>query len=116
MGANRLDLVHAAIRAGTLGHIEWKDEAFRLVLNDPALKRLHPNEIRRLLRQFVLDGGLLEARTETRPEFVRENPDHAWWYRANLSVPGFRDPLFLEVTIVSFDEDEPWVRIVSCHF
>jgi len=80
----------------------------------PALhlhRRLDPGTAR---GEFCRAGGQLDVRNETRREFLREDPDHPWWYRAISPIPGnpdFPRGLFLEVKLIERDEDEPWVQI-----
>lgn len=109
------DLVQKAIRSGVLGHIQWKDAAARRVRDDPDLEGLTPEGIRRLLRQFILDGHLLDVRQETRAEYLEENPDDPYWYRAIIPVAGVPLGLFVEVKLIDDDPAEPWVEIVSAH-
>jgi hypothetical protein len=113
--AAQLQLVHKAITSGVFGHIQWKDAAARLVRDDPELEGLTPEGIRALIRQFVVDGNTLDARQETRAEYLEENPDDPYWYRAIIPVPALPQGLFVEVRIVDDDPDEPWVEIVSAH-
>jgi hypothetical protein len=115
MSPPRLDLVHLAIRSGLLGHIQWKDAADRLVRRNPPLPNLVPEVIRALLRQFVVDGGLLDVRIEVRQEYLRDDPDDPYWYRAIIPVTGLPQGLFVEVKLVDSDPVEPWVEIVSAH-
>jgi hypothetical protein len=111
----QLDLVHQAVRSGVLGQIQWKDAAARLVRDDPDLEGLTPEGIRALLRLLVLDGHSLTVRQETRPEYLEENPDDPFWYRALIPVPGLPRGLFVEVKLVDDDPADPWVEIVSAH-
>jgi hypothetical protein len=79
----RIDLVHNAICAGVLGHIEWKDAAARLVRDNPEMNGLTPEGIRALLRQHVrVDKGNLTIRKEARAERLEDDPDDPYWYRA----------------------------------
>jgi hypothetical protein len=112
----RLDLVHKAICAGIYGHIEWKDAAARLVRRNPEMNGLTPEGIREDLRQFVINGGRLETRNEIRSEWLEEDPDDPFWYRAVFGVPGFPKPLFVEVKLDDDNEKHPWVLIVNSHF
>jgi hypothetical protein len=111
----QLDLVHKAICSGVFGHIQLKESAERLVRDDPDLGGLTPSGIRALLRKFVLDGNSLTVREETRAEYLEENPDDPYWYRAIIPIPGLPRGLFVEVKIVDDDPAEPWVEIVSAH-
>jgi hypothetical protein len=113
--SDRLDLVHKAIRPGIYGHIQWKDAAARLVRDDPGMHGLTPEGIRALLRQYVLDGHSLAVRRETRAEYLEDDPDDPFWYRAVLPVAGFPRGVFVEVKLIDDDEEEPWVEIVSAH-
>ena len=114
--SDHLELVNRAIASGVLGHIQWKESAARLARCDPCLAGVTPEGIRALLRQFVLEGNSLEVRHETRAEYLEENPDEPYWYRALIPVPGFPRPLFLEVRLVDDDPEVPWVEIVSAHW
>jgi hypothetical protein len=113
--SDQLHLVNKAIASGILGHIQWKESAARLVRCDPCLCGLTPEGIRALLRQFVLEGNSLEVRHETRAEYLEENPEEPYWYRAVLPVPGFPRGLFVEVKLIDDDPEMPWVEIVSAH-
>jgi hypothetical protein len=68
-----------------------------------------------LLRQFVLGGGVLDVRLETRREYLQESPDDPYWYRAIIPVRGLPNGLFVEVRLMDDDPAEPWVEIVSAH-
>jgi hypothetical protein len=113
--AAQLELVHKAICSGVFGHIQWKDAAARLVQDDPDLEGLTPEGIRALLRRFVLDGNQLEVRRETRREFLEDDPEDPFWYRAIVPAPALRHGLFVEVKVLDDDPSEPWVEIVSAH-
>jgi hypothetical protein len=112
---DKLDLVHKAIAAGIFGHIQWKDSAARLVRDDPELGNFTPEGIRARLRKFVQEGNCLTARRETRAEYLEENPEDPFWYRAVLPVADFPKGLFVEVKLIDDDAEEPWVEIVSAH-
>ena len=114
-GSPQLDLVHKAIRSGIFGQIQWKDAAARLARADPVLSAFPPPRIRELLRQFVLTGGTLTVREETRAEYLAADPDDPYWYRALVPLPGQPERLFLEVKLIDDDPNEPWVEIVSAH-
>jgi hypothetical protein len=113
----RIELVHKAICAGTLGHIEWKDSAYKLVLNSPELhgNGLTPVAIKEQLRQFVINGNTLTERHEIRQEYCDDDPDDPFWYRAIIPVPMFPKGLFVEVKLIDDSQAEPWIRIVSAH-
>jgi len=100
---------------GLLGNIQLKTSAATLARADPKLAAVPPEQIRLLLRQFVLDGNTLDVRTETRIEYVAEDPDHPYWYRAVIPAAGFSRGIFVEVRLVDQDPDDPWVKIVSAH-
>src|SRR5438552_15413047 len=102
---DQLELVNKAIASGILGHIQWRESAARLIRGDPCLNGLTPEGIRALLRQFVLDGNSLEVRCETRAEYLEENPDEPYWYRAVLPVAGFPRGLFVEVKLIDDDPE-----------
>jgi hypothetical protein len=111
----RLDLVHKAICSGILGNIQWKDAAAQLVRDDPEVAGLTPEGIRVLLRQFVTDGNSLDVRQETRAEFLQEDPDDPYWYRAVIPVAELPRGLFVEVKLINDEPDDPWVEIVNAH-
>jgi hypothetical protein len=113
--AHQLHLVQLAIRSGIFGFIQWKDSAALLVQNDPAMAGLTPSGIRALLRQFVEDGNTLDVRLETRVEYLQDNPEDPYWYRAIIPVPDFPNGLFIEVRLIDADPIGPWVEIVSAH-
>src|SRR5438105_3996848 len=112
---SRLELVHAAIRAGIYGQIEWKSSAYELVRKDPKMTDFPPARVRALLRDFVLQGNRLTERTEQRAEKLQDDPDDPCWYRAIIPVPEFPKGLFVEVRILDDDPQDPWVQIVSAH-
>ncbi len=113
----RLDLVHLAIRSGLMGHIQWKPAAECLANDDPELHGIgiSAHHIRLMLHDFVLNGNSLVHRVETRAEFVAENPDAPYWYRAVIPVAGLPRGLFIELRLVDDDPQEPWVELVSAH-
>jgi hypothetical protein len=115
--SSKLELVHKAIRSGVLGlgHIQWGESAGRLIRDDPDFGPLTLNGIRALLRQFVMSGKTLDIRRETRVEYLHDNPDDPFWYRAIIDVPGLAHGLFLEVKLIDDDPGEPWIEIVSAH-
>jgi len=115
MASARIDLVHLAIRSGIMGHIQWKLAAAELVRGDPLLAMLPPERIRALLRQFVVDGNSLDVRAETRDEYLREDPDNPYWYRAVIPIAEFPQGIFVEVRLIDANPQEPWVEIVSAH-
>lgn len=113
---SRLDLVYKAIRAGTFGHIEWKDEAYRRVLDDPVMQGFTPNGIKALLRDFVVNkGGQIDVRDQGMEQWVDADPENPYWYRAILPVSQFPKGLFVEIVIADYDEQCPWIAIVSSH-
>ncbi len=114
-GPAQLDLVHKAIRSGIFGQIQWKDAAARLARGDVKLSAFPPARIRELLRQFVLAGGSLTIRQESRAEYLAADPDDPYWYRALIPLSGQPDQLFLEVKLFDDDPNDPWVEIVSAH-
>lgn len=111
----RLDLVYKAIRAGIFGQIEWKSEAENRVLDDPEMQLFSTKTIRGLLREFVRDGGQIEVRNQRFELWLQEDPDNPYWYRAVIPVPEFPQGLFVELIITEYDEQDPWVLIVSSH-
>ena len=114
-GVPRLDLVHKAIGAGSLGQIQWKDSALRRLRDDEEMVSFTASGIRSELRAFVLQGNSLTVRNETRAEWLEDYPDDPHWYRAILPVAEFPKGLFVEVKLVDDADDDPWVEIVSVH-
>jgi hypothetical protein len=116
-----IDLVHQAIAAGIFGQIQWEDRADERARSDPSLQGLTPEGVRRLLHDFVLGGGRLDERQESRPEWLAANADRPAyyrdsWYRAVVPVPDlFARGLFVEVRLFDDDPQDPWVEIVNAH-
>ena len=113
--APRLDLVHKAICAGIFGNIEWKPDAYARVRADAAMQGVTPEAIRQTLREFVKEGGQLDIRHEIREEKRAEDPDNPYWYRAVIPLPEFAHGLFVELVLLDYDEQEPFVLIVNAH-
>ena len=116
-----IDLVHHAIAAGVFGQIQWDERADERARSNSDLHGLTPEGIRRLLHDFVCDGGRLDERQEKRPDWLEANADRPpyyrdSWYRAVVSVPGLLpNGLFVEVRLFDDDQQDPWVEIVNAH-
>ena len=109
----RLDLVYKAIKATFGGNVQWKDSAARLVRLDSELCGMTPSGIKKLLREFDLNGGTVSPRVETREEYKDRTPH---WYRARIAVDELPRELFIELTLIDpNEEEEPFVEIVSAH-
>src|SRR5262249_8602389 len=115
-GPPRLDLVHKAIRAGTLGNIEWEPSALQRMLEDPTMEGVTAFGVRLLLREFVSQGSCLDVRDQKSEQHLEERPEHPYWYRAIIPVPQFPKGLFVETILIDpEEEEEPFVQIVSAH-
>ncbi|HZU38701.1 MAG TPA: hypothetical protein VFA18_22430 [Gemmataceae bacterium] len=115
-----IELVHRAIAAGIFGQIQWDVRADERARSNRDLQGLTPEGIRRLLHEFVCQGGRLE-RPESRSEWLQANADKPayyrdYWYRAVVPVADlFPNGLFVEVRLFDDDPQEPWVEIVNAH-
>jgi hypothetical protein len=116
-----LELVHRAIAAGMFVQIQWDDRADERARSDSDLRGLTPEGIRRLLHEFVCNGGRLDERQEARTEWLQTNADRPSyyrdsWYRAVVPLPDlFPKGLFIEVRLFDDDPQDPWVEIVNAH-
>ena len=111
-----IDLVRkAAIEARFHGYFEYESVALQeRIRNDPALQAVGtPADIRRIVVQFIVGGGLIEFRAETREEY-RTRRDY--WFRANVPIAGHPVPLFFELELIDDDENDPFVTILNVHF
>jgi hypothetical protein len=113
MPTPRADLVYKACRAGVFGNIEWKPSSEEVMKRDPRMRGFTPQRVRLLLRDHGRSNGRIDIRNETRTEW--HDPDHPFWYRAKIEVDEFVDGIFVEVLLIDYDEDEPFVQIVSAH-
>jgi hypothetical protein len=113
MPTPRKDLVYKACKAGFLGNIEWKPASQEVMRRDPKMRNFTPQRIRLLLRDHGRADGRIDVRNDIRIEWY--DPEHPFWYRAKIDVDEFVDGLFLEILLIDFDEDEPFVQIVSAH-
>lgn len=105
-----VELVRNAILSSTTGDCEWTDSAARRVRSDPNLSGLTVEGITALLRDHVAQGGAIDRRTETRPDYPQE-----CWYRVIVPLERFRHGLFVEIILVDEDPEAPAARIVSSH-
>ena len=92
---------------------QWRQKALELMLDNPEMKGFTDRGVRQLLRDFILANGACTARNETRPEWRDE--DHPFWYKPIVPVPEFPKGLFVELTLIDMDEQDPWVEIVGAH-
>lgn len=108
-----LELVRKAILLGqtVTGCFEWYDGAVRRVERDPDLRELSADEIRLLVIEFVLAGGIIRQAKERRPEYG----DYEFYYKAILPVPDFPQELFVEMRVVDPEPECPTVLIVNAH-
>jgi hypothetical protein len=109
-------LVHKAICSGATGQIEIKPSLEDRIRDE--LGGLSPVGVKKLLRDFILNGGKCKARRETADERLEEDPDDPWWYFAVIALPQFRNGLFVKVKLQwepGDPEDDAFVQIVSVH-
>lgn len=107
---DEVELVRQAILSHTTGDCEWSDSAARRVRSDPDLSGVTLEGITALLRGHVDRGGVIERRSETRPDYSQE-----CWFRVIVPVDRFRHGLFVEIILVDEDPEAPAVRIVNAH-
>jgi hypothetical protein len=72
---------------------------------------LTPEYIRRRLREFVLDGGVIEQVREGRSHFRHRD----YWYKAIVPEPGFELGLFIELELTEEDPELPCVTLWNAH-
>jgi hypothetical protein len=115
----RLDLVEQAICAGYRGQIEWSLSCLERFRNDPAMKSFTERGVKDLLCDSVRQKrARLQARSETDPDWLKENPSDPWWYFAVIPVPEFPKGLFVKMKLLWDEgdrEDDAFVQIVSIH-
>jgi hypothetical protein len=63
--------------------------------------------------RFVLGGGLVDLRLETREEYQNRRE---CWFRVNVPIAVFHRPLFFELELTDDDPDYPSVMILNVHF
>jgi hypothetical protein len=111
-----LALVRRAISCHeTTGCVEYvSDDLQRRIRNDQILQTIGtPRQIKAIMVQFVLGGGLVYLRPETRAEYQNRRE---CWFRVNEPITGFHHPLFFELELTDDDPDYPSVMILSVHF
>jgi hypothetical protein len=112
--ARQLGLVYLALRSGLSNCVEWINEkATARVRNDPANQGLTPEGIRRLLLDFVRQGGQVEQRVEERQEWKNRRE---FWFRVVVPVAGFPHGLFVEMELADDDPDVPAVSLLRSGF
>ena len=107
----QLKLVRRAISLDVGGCCEWDDAAARRLESHPPRAGLTPEGIKRLLHEYVVQGGELVQIEEKRPEYQ----DRPFYYKAIVPVSGLRQGLFVEVVLIDEDLDYPVVHIVNAH-
>lgn len=111
-----LELVRKAIGLhATTGCLEYVSDRLRARLqSDSASQALGtPEELKKILVRYVLAGGTIDCRRETRDEYQDQRE---FWFRALAPVTGYAYPLFFELELTDDDRDYPSVRILNVHF
>jgi hypothetical protein len=114
--AGLVDLVRKAIHEHeTTLCLEFVNERLvQRIRNDPLLQAVGtPLTVRGMLVQFVLAGGTIECRKETREEYQDRRE---FWFRALVPVAGHPQPLFFELELSDDDQELPSVVILNVHF
>jgi hypothetical protein len=113
----RPDLARKAICAGAFtGNVDFADNAYRQLQDDPDLKRFTPVGVKKLLRDFVCNQrGNVDTRNQGFEHWLEEDPNNPYWYRVVIPVSEFPKGLFVEIVIADYDPDDPWVLVVSVH-
>ncbi len=106
-----LELVRKAIASHTTGDCEWHERAAERALCDPELQGLTPDGIKKLLEDFVNQGGPIQQVSETRPQYS----DRRFYYKVILPLNRFKHGLFVEIILVDDDPKDPAVQIVNAH-
>jgi hypothetical protein len=105
-------LVLRALTSGLSNCVFWKNERTSLrVRNDPDLRGLTPEGIKRELQAFVAGGGEIVQISEMRGEYR----DYRYYYKAILPLDGFDRGVFVEMVLVDDDPDFPTVALVNAH-
>ena len=105
-------LVLRALTSGLSNCVFWKSDRTSLrVRNDPDLKGLTPEGLKRELLAFVAGGGEVMQVVETRGEFR----DYRYYYKAILPLTGFTRGVFVEMVLVDDDPDFPMLALVNAH-
>ncbi len=105
-------LVLRSLASGLSNCVSWKNDRTSLrVRNDPDLKGLTPEGIKRELLAFVAGGGEVMQVAESRGEFR----DYRYYYKAILPLGGFDRGVFVEMVLVDDDPDFPLVALVNAH-
>ncbi len=111
--ARQFDLVTRALKSGLSNCVEWIDDKARLrVRNDVAVQGLTPEYIKRILIDFVRQGGALEQFSEQRERWKGRRD---YWYRAIIPHEGFHHGLFVELELTDDDPDVPMVSLLNAH-
>jgi hypothetical protein len=111
MGANEeRDRIVQALRSAN--QVEWDEKSSRRVRNDPDLKGLTPEGIKKLLIEFVIQTGKVSQKKETRDPWKN---NYQFYYKAIVPVEEFKHGLFIEMRLVDDDADFPVVAIVNAH-
>ncbi|HEY2156594.1 MAG TPA: hypothetical protein VGH33_13265 [Isosphaeraceae bacterium] len=105
-------LVLRALGSRLSNCVVWKNDLTSLrVRNDPDLKGLTPEGIKRELLAFVAGGGEIVQVREARGEYR----DYRYYYKAILPLDGFDRGVFVEIVLVDDDQDFPMVALVNAH-
>jgi len=98
---------------GTTGCYEYVSDALQNRIRANLGHVGTPKAIKKLSVEYVAKGGRIDYRAETRQEYQGRRE---CWFRANVPVDGFPDPLFFELDLIDDDSDCPAVRILNVHF
>jgi hypothetical protein len=93
--------------------VEWiDDKAMIRVRYEFAATGLSPRKLEELLIEFAKQGGKIDERKETRPEWKARRD---FWYRAVIPMEGFPRGIFIEIELRDDDPDVPMVSLVNAH-
>lgn len=106
-------LVLQALRSGLSNCVVWvHDHASRRVRNDRELGGRQPLDLKRLLLEYVREGGeviqVRERRSEYRDEFE-------YYYKVIITTDDIPGGIFIEMRLSDADRDCPIVHLVNAH-
>jgi|SRR5581483_477747 len=108
-----LELVRKAISLAHIGGcLVWNQKEERKLRAQPPIPDLLPDQTRKLLVEFVADGGDIMQVKEARPHWqdLRE-----YWYKAKIPFEGLPKGLFVEFWLSDDDPDYPAVELTNYH-
>jgi hypothetical protein len=112
-GPQELELVCKAISLAHIGGcLVWNEKEERQLRARPPIPDLFPDHVRKLLVDFVTNGGLVVQRKEARSDWqdLRE-----YWYKAKIPFEGLPKGLFVEFWLKDDDPDYPVVELTNYH-